>query len=1024
MNILRKTSLIRSFATISLLFSFLSHSFPAERVAIQSNNYIEEGADPFTLARVTLYRNFLVQNPDVVLVPYLPPYLPEAVSPPGRSRLLFALAGEAGPDHLVTDLEEFQLYLGQNLLYPLDEFIFDVLKDGAGRTVNPDGHPIDPREESLFYRVPPADKYSMAVSIDRRTSICPEWDGLSTLLQGISIQGDKVYGIPLLDEFTCLVARRDLLVAAGLNPDAPPQDWDDFIYWAQELTQPDKPIRGAAPQRGRYGFASAVSPSSEWLNYLWQADGDAVRKLKFCPAGHRIEANKEAELPQKCPLCGKGLLHSLQSWTPAFNSDAGIIALHHYRRLRSLRWSRCPRCREPVNVPLRTDPALPLLCDGPKGCRYSFSPPRQVYRGVIREIDPENNGNSLVRVAGLLERGEVAMALVTGPYRFVAGLSLPVENIVMMPLPIGSQWIRCPRCRERILLTKAMKEAGKAACPRDSTSIILSAIEIFGGRSANLVSVKMWAMNSSSPGATRNALWKLFQYRMSPEAASVTARFLIDEGYLRGIQPSNLLLAGHPKLYGSLPASWVEAERRGLASARLAPFSPNWRSFMETDMRALLSAVSSEGEQDFFSALARASARCEIAIGSENPAAAEMHGKGILGILVPLAILLVMAFMWLSRALHPAPTRAAAHPPRGAGENALPWLLLAPALLLLLLWVCLPVITSARMAFYDWTVVGQKRFVGTQNFAAILSSAFFWRLLLQTFLFVMLTVVLGFAAPILLALLLAEIPRGRFLFRTLLYLPAVAGGLAVALLWRLMYDPTEKGFLNWLLTSMPRPTYLVLPLLLMVAFAALSALFFKRREFLPGIVLMALSLGLVLCIPQIQPLRRRLDWLGSPAAGGIGSMLCIVFVGTWAAAGPGSMIYIAALRRIPLELYESAELDGAGVFAKVRHISLSELKPLVTLNLIGVVVGSFQAIRNIFVMTGGDPQGRTRVLALDTWYNAFVYLRFGYAAALAWILTGLVVGFAVYELRRLAFTDFRLPWPRLQSREGVRGGDI
>jgi len=311
------------------------------------------------------------------------------------------------------------------------------------------------------------------------------------------------------------------------------------------------------------------------------------------------------------------------------------------------------------------------------------------------------------------------------------------------------------------------------------------------------------------------------------------------------------------------------------------------------------------------------------------------------------------------------------------------------------------------MAFSDWRAAGENRFLGVVNFVSILSSPEFWHILLQTIIFVGLSLALGFGGPIILALLLAEVPRGKHLLRTVFYLPALTSGLAVALLWKLMYDPTETGFLNWLLLHMPRSTYLILPFLVMVAFAALSALFFRRREFIPGVVLLILSAGLILLIPRIQPLRRPINWLGNPAAGGLWTMVCVILPAAWASAGPGSLIYLAALRSIPTQLYESADLDGAGIFAKIRHITLAELRPLVTINLIGALVGTSQAIRNIFVLTGGQPDGRTKVLALDVWYKAFIYLRFGYATALAWILASMVIGLAVYQLRRFLGADFR-----------------
>jgi ABC-type sugar transport system permease subunit len=955
-----------------------------------------------------LYRDFLVRNPDLVLIPFRPISLPPALFPAARSRLFFALLGDAGPDHIVSDPEEYQLLFEQGFLYPLDEYIFDVLRDKSGQPVDPDGRAIAPTKSELFYRDRSTGKYSLSVPIARRLSVCSKWEELPPPLRAPSVRHGKVYGIPVPDGFTCLIYRRDLFARAGLDPDSPLPDWDAFLYCAQKLTEPDRPIRRAPVQKGQYGFACAIDPALEWLNYLWQAGGDPLRETRFCPEGHRIEAKNDEHPPSKCPLCGKSLRPDRPSWSPAFASDAGVVASRYYRTLRTLRWTRCPRCGEPVNIPAGSE-KLPLLACPATACQhvFPFPSPDRIYRGVVREIAPDQTEDRTTISADLFERGEVAMLMVTNPYRFVAGLSLPAETIGMMPLPRGRQWVTCPLCHTPIILTPSMTDSGRAVCPRDSTSVDLLRSELHGGVSANLVNVTMWGINSSSPRASRNAAWRLIEHRMSDRAKVVAAQSLVDDGYARAAPPSHLLLAEYGQLYQSLPKTWALVEQQSLSSARLPPFVPGWSAFTSTAIRDLLKDLCRGDETRLSARLQEAAATCAAAIRSEAPAVTRQRQKGIPGILIPLAILVLLALRRLYRAVahrRSAP-RASIPPPRKRG--ALAWLLLAPALACLTLWVYIPLLRSIGMSFYDWPPVGEKRFLGLLNFAAIFASPDFWRILLQSVVFVGLSIILGFAGPILLALLLSEVPRGRLLFRAIFYLPALTSGLAVALLWRLMYDPTEKGFLNWLLLHMPRSVHLILPFLLMIAFAGLSAVFFRRREFIPGVLLLILSFGLIVLIPRIEPLRRPINWLANPAAGGIWTMLCVILPAVWASAGPGSMIYLAALRNIPAELYESAELDGAGVFARIRHITLAELKPLVVVNLLGALVGTSQAIRNIFVLTGGGPAGKTRVLPLDIWYNAFAYLRFGYATALTWILASMVVGLAVCQLRQLWRAQFR-----------------
>jgi len=135
-------------------------------------------------------------------------------------------------------------------------------------------------------------------------------------------------------------------------------------------------------------------------------------------------------------------------------------------------------------------------------------------------------------------------------------------------------------------------------------------------------------------------------------------------------------------------------------------------------------------------------------------------------------------------------------------------------------------------------------------------------------------------------------------------------------------------------------------------------------------------------------------------------MLCIILPGVWAGAGPGSIIYIAALKSVPNEIYEAADVDGAGTIRKVFHITLPYLKALIIINFVGAFIGAFHAMQGIFVMTGGGPENSTYTIGLDIYYNAFVYLRFGYATALAWVLGSMLIGFTMYQLRILKHVKF------------------
>ena len=135
-------------------------------------------------------------------------------------------------------------------------------------------------------------------------------------------------------------------------------------------------------------------------------------------------------------------------------------------------------------------------------------------------------------------------------------------------------------------------------------------------------------------------------------------------------------------------------------------------------------------------------------------------------------------------------------------------------------------------------------------------------------------------------------------------------------------------------------------------------------------------------------------------------MIACVIPMVWAGIGPGCLIYLAALKGIPEEYYEAADIDGATFIDKILFVIFPYLKPLIIINFIGVFIGSwYGATGSILAMTGGA--ARTEVAGLHIWYKAFTFLKFGPATAMAWMLGFMLIGFTVYQLRILARVEFR-----------------
>lgn len=136
-------------------------------------------------------------------------------------------------------------------------------------------------------------------------------------------------------------------------------------------------------------------------------------------------------------------------------------------------------------------------------------------------------------------------------------------------------------------------------------------------------------------------------------------------------------------------------------------------------------------------------------------------------------------------------------------------------------------------------------------------------------------------------------------------------------------------------------------------------------------------------------------------------MICIVFPLAWAGLGPGCLIYLAALKGIPDELYEASDIDGASFFGKLRHIVVPHLKPLLVINAVGATIFGFKSGDAVLAMTGGGPNLATHVVGYEIFERTFLFLKFGHGTAMAWILGVLLLSFTAYQLKILNKVEFR-----------------
>ena len=273
------------------------------------------------------------------------------------------------------------------------------------------------------------------------------------------------------------------------------------------------------------------------------------------------------------------------------------------------------------------------------------------------------------------------------------------------------------------------------------------------------------------------------------------------------------------------------------------------------------------------------------------------------------------------------------------------YLFVAPLLLGLIFFTVGPVIASLFISFCKYSIFGEPKFIGAQNYVKLSHDPLFWQSLKVTAIYSLVSVPLGLSLGLAVALLMNQKIRAIALFRTIYYLPAVVSGVAVALLWVWIFDPSY-GLGNVVLRGLGLPPLQWLS---------------DTRTALPSLILMSL----------------------------------------WGVGG-GMVIYLAGLQSVPQHLYEAAALDGANLFQKFRHVTIPMLTPVIFYNLIMGIIGSFQVFTQAFVMTGGGPVNSTLFYVLYLFKQAFNYYHMGYASAMAWLLFAIILALTLVVFKSSA----------------------
>jgi multiple sugar transport system permease protein len=270
-------------------------------------------------------------------------------------------------------------------------------------------------------------------------------------------------------------------------------------------------------------------------------------------------------------------------------------------------------------------------------------------------------------------------------------------------------------------------------------------------------------------------------------------------------------------------------------------------------------------------------------------------------------------------------------------------IMLLPNLIGFMMFLFIPIVAAFVLSFMEYDVISPMKFIGLKNYIEMFHDPIVAETLRNTVVYTVITVPVGMALSLILALALDQNIAGRRIFRAVYFLPSITSMVAVAVVWQWIYNP-EFGLLNYLLSlfGIDGPS-----------------------------------------------------WLSSSKT----SLLSIAIVGIWKGMGYNMLLFLAGLQGISTSYYEAAKLDGANAFQEFFHVTFPMLRPTTFFIFIMSIIGSFQVFDSVMLMTGGEPGRSSSVLVHYLYQNAFEYFRMGYACAIAYLLFFIVVTLTLINLR-------------------------
>ena len=285
----------------------------------------------------------------------------------------------------------------------------------------------------------------------------------------------------------------------------------------------------------------------------------------------------------------------------------------------------------------------------------------------------------------------------------------------------------------------------------------------------------------------------------------------------------------------------------------------------------------------------------------------------------------------------------------GRGDNVWGYVFIAAAVIVFCVFTVYPLINAVIISLQKYNPI-QSTWVGPENFLNLFKDKLFFKAIRNTLIYTIGTVPVNIVLSFVLAVLILPFKRKtQTVFKALYYLPAVASGVSLSVVWLWIYSSLPSGLLNRI-----------------IAFFG-----FESQ-----------------------------NWLGQSKT----AMFALILMSWLSSHGANVIIYIAALQGIPKDHFEAAELDGANFLQKLRYIAVPAVKPTTLFLFVTGIIKTFQVFQNAYLMTGGGPDNNTTMVGLLIFNNAFKYSEYGKACAQALVLS-LVIGLVTLTQFKLMGDD-------------------